>query len=115
MSKRKKPPTAMTQALRTAAPWHHFENCEGWTVAGPNHELVAYCDHPLDDKIDEPSPAEANAQLIAAAPDLLDALEQAVAALNEAPRFAVLGLDTDSYKIAAICDKAIAKAKRGAA
>jgi hypothetical protein len=50
-----------------------------------------------------------------AAPDLLDALEQATAALNHAPRFAAPGLDTDSYRIASICDKAIAKAKGGAA
>src|SRR5580704_9859331 len=45
-----------------------------------------------------------------AARDLLDALEKAVRALNEVPRFKVPGLDTDSYKIAAICDRAIAKA-----
>lgn len=50
-----------------------------------------------------------------AAQDLLDALEEAVAALNQAPRFAVPGLDTDSYRIASICDKAIAKAKGGVA
>ena len=115
MTKRTKPPAATARTLLTAAPWHHFENCEGWTIAGPNHELVAYCDHSLDDKVDERSPAEANAQLIAAAPDLFDALEQAVAALNEAPRFAVPGLNSDSYRIASICDKAIAKAKGGAA
>jgi len=46
-----------------------------------------------------------------AAGDLLDALRQAVQALNEAPRFPVPGLLTDSYRIAAICDRAIAKAK----
>jgi hypothetical protein len=50
-----------------------------------------------------------------AARDLLDALEQAVQALNTAPRFAVRHLDTDSYKIAAVCDRAIARAKGGAA
>jgi hypothetical protein len=65
----------MTQTLHTPGPWHHFENCEGWTVAGHDNEVVAYCDHPLDDKVDEPSPAEANAQLIAAALDMLEALE----------------------------------------
>jgi len=46
-----------------------------------------------------------------AAQHLLDALEQAVAALNQTSRFAVPGLDTDSYRIASICDQAIAKAK----
>jgi hypothetical protein len=49
-----------------------------------------------------------------AAQDLLDALEQAVQALNTAPRFAVPHLDTDSYKIASVCDRAVAKAKGGA-
>jgi hypothetical protein len=48
------------------------------------------------------------------APTLLDALQQAVAALNTAPRFAVPSFDTDSYRIAALCDLAIAKAKGGA-
>ena len=53
-------------------------------------------------------------RLCLAAQDLLDALQQAVQALNEAPRFPVPGLLSDSYKIAAICDRAIAKAKGGA-
>jgi hypothetical protein len=50
-----------------------------------------------------------------AASDLLDALEQAVQALNCTPRFPVPQLLSDSYKIAAVCDRAIAKAKGGAA
>ncbi len=49
-----------------------------------------------------------------AARDLLEALEQAVAALNTVPRFPVPSLLSCSYRIAAICDKAIAKAKGGA-
>ncbi len=49
-----------------------------------------------------------------AGPTLLAALEQAVAALNTAPRFRVPSLDTDSYRIASLCDRAIAKAKGGA-
>jgi hypothetical protein len=51
----------------------------------------------------------------AIAKEMLDALEQAVQALNTAPRFRIPHLKTNSYKIAAICDKAIAKAKGGAA
>jgi len=47
-------------------------------------------------------------------PELLAALEQAVAALNTVPRFRVPSPDTDSYRIASICDRAIAKAKGGA-
>ncbi len=48
-----------------------------------------------------------------AAPELLEALELAVAALNTAPRFTVRvqGTRTDSYDIAAACDRAVAKAK----
>jgi hypothetical protein len=42
-----------------------------------------------------------------AARDLLGALQQAVTALNIAPRFKVPSLDTDSYAIAAVCDRAI--------
>jgi hypothetical protein len=49
-----------------------------------------------------------------AAWELLDALEQAVQALNTAPRFSVPHLDTDSYRIAIVCDHAIRKAKGGA-
>ena len=49
-----------------------------------------------------------------AARDLLAALTRALAALNTAPRFRVASLDTDSYAIAAECDKAIAMAKGGA-
>ena len=62
----------------------------------------------------EPPPPDASAQLIAAASDMLAALEQAIAALNTAPRFPIPSLDTDSYRIAALCDVAIAKAKGGA-
>lgn len=50
-----------------------------------------------------------NAHLIAAAPDLLKALREAVRALNTAARFSVG--TTDSYAIAALCDAAIAKAE----
>ena len=40
-------------------------------------------------------------------PTLLEALQQALTALNTAPRFRVPSLETNSYKIAAICDAAI--------
>jgi len=46
-----------------------------------------------------------------AARELLEALEQAVAALNAAPRFRIPSLDTDSYAIAATCDRALARTK----
>jgi len=43
--------------------------------------------------------------------DIIAALKQAVAALNTAPRFAVPSLDTDSYRIASACDRALALAQ----
>lgn len=46
-------------------------------------------------------------------PILLNALEQAVQALNAPPRFPVPALLSDSYRIAAICDRAIARVKGG--
>ena len=49
-----------------------------------------------------------------AARQLLEALEAARAALNTAPRFKVPGLGSDSYKIAALCDAALANAKPAA-
>jgi hypothetical protein len=49
------------------------------------------------------------ARLIAAAPEMLAAMKQAVTALNVARRFKVG--ETDSYQIASACDAAIAKAE----
>lgn len=57
---------------------------------------------------------EADAFLMSASAEMLDALQQAVQALNPAPRFKVPRLSTDSYSIAAMCNRAIAKAKGGA-
>jgi hypothetical protein len=42
---------------------------------------------------------------------LRETLALAVTALNTAPRFPVPSLDSDSYKIASLCDTALAKAK----
>ncbi len=83
---------------------------EGYDLSSPVNEIVVND----DDGNELAFWLSEDMRLRLAGQDLLDALEQAVAALNEAPRFAVPGLDTDSYKIAAICDKAIAKAKGGA-
>jgi hypothetical protein len=51
------------------------------------------------------------AQLTLAAEDMLAALEQALAALNTAPRFKVPCFKTDSYAVATLCDHAVKKAK----
>ncbi len=50
-----------------------------------------------------------------AARQLLEALEAAHAALKTAPCFQVPSLNSDSYKIAALCEKALANAKPPAA
>jgi len=44
--------------------------------------------------------------------NLIAVLQQALTALNTAPRFKVPSLETDSYRIAALCDEVIAKTKR---
>lgn len=69
----------------------------------------------IRDEEDEPTGAfwqSDDLRVHLAARELLDALEQAVAALNTAPRFTVPGsVHGDSYGIAALCDAAIAKAR----
>jgi hypothetical protein len=95
----------------TPGPWFHLENGDGFSVHGPDGSHVCYCEHATEwDDTGDPCehPAEANAQLITAAPELLAALEQAVAALSPAPR------DTDTSRIVELCERAIAKAKGGA-
>jgi ribosomal protein L37AE/L43A len=49
----------------------------------------------------------------AAPDDLLDALQQALTALNTAPRFAVPALSTNSYAIARNCEQAIKASREG--
>jgi hypothetical protein len=53
----------------------------------------------------------ADYRLRLAGPDLVEALGQALRALNSAPKFAVPSLATDSYEIAARCERALAKAR----
>lgn len=79
---------------------------------GEHYQSIFRIHH--DHDITQPE-AEANARLISAAPDMPAALEQAVVALNTAPRFKapLLGV-IDSDAVAAICEAAIAKAKGGA-
>jgi hypothetical protein len=83
-----------------------FESCVDWIVMNEitirdedGNDVALWMDDDL--------------RLRLAARPLLAALEKALAALNQAPRFRVPGLDMDSYEIAALCDKAIAEAKGG--
>lgn len=72
---------------------------------------IAICRHGDDDELARWLDDEMRLRLFAA--DLLEALKQARTALNTAPRFAVPSLDTDSYRIATICERAIARATGG--
>ena len=89
-------------------------------------EELDFCTYDTSDDLDSIEIWDANRETVAnwqseelllrqAAAALLTALEQAVAALNAEPRFRVPQLGTDSYAIAALCDRAIQKAKGGAA
>ena len=87
-----------------------------WKVSHDEHEPYWNIDMPRQDGSPGYGSAhgmvyttEADAHLIAAAPELLAALQEAVTALNVKEKFPVY--DTDSYAIAARCDKAIAKAE----
>lgn len=106
----------MTQtAKHTLGPWQ--DNDAGLIygqVSGDDDEAPFVCDVcacPPDYTAQE----KANSALITAAPEMLDALQQAVQALNTVPRFQVPHLSSDSYRIASICTRAIAMAKGGAA
>ncbi len=46
-------------------------------------------------------------------PELLEALLQAVTALNTAPCFKVPALDSDSYRIAALCEGVLKAVRKG--
>jgi hypothetical protein len=73
-------------ATHTPGPWCYFENNEGYSVRQDSTgEHVAYCDRDIDCDdmdIDGACPAEANARLIAAAPNLLESAERALLALQ---------------------------------
>ena len=80
---------------------------EPYSDCAPVDELVV--DDPDGERVAEWQSPDFLLRL--AAPDLLNALEKAVTALNTARRFKVPKLDTDSYAIAVECVRAIAKAK----
>jgi hypothetical protein len=91
----------------TPGPWE-INTTTGYTdvIATANAtERVCMIDGEGDKDLER---TEANARLIAAAPAMLDALVLAQRALNAAPRFRVG--DTDSYRTAAVVDRAIATA-----
>ena len=103
-------------AKYSPGPWsYHYSPYTLQTDDAPERELPSFevfdaeQNKIFDTNEDLPSEVqEANACLASAAPKLLAALELAQQALNTAPRFRVG--DTDSYKIAATVDRAIAEA-----
>lgn len=96
----------MNPARPTPAPWaYDQETGRIYHADGDVEPTIAV----VDLSNTSPGQAKADGCLISAAPKLLAALLLAQQALNTAPRFRVG--DTDSYKIAATVDKAIAEAK----
>lgn len=87
-------------------PYSEKDKASFWTVYG--HLKTGGVDA-LVDCVDEQN-AEVCASILKIAMHLLEALQLAQRALNAAPRFRVD--DTDSYKIAAKVDAAIAKATK---
>lgn len=99
-----------TETKHTSGPWYAYLEHDWWQID---------VDYVARGRIGEIAPRiaelraftdenKANAYLIAAAPELLEALQQAVRALNIQPNFKVG--DTNSYAIASLCDRSIAKA-----
>jgi hypothetical protein len=113
------------QDIEAETPAQVFERAHALAESDPDIVLDQYfeaSDCPIneievcDDEHDELAVwRDDDLRLRLAARDLLAALQHAATALNTAPRFKVPSLDTDSYAIAAVCDRAIAKATRGGA
>jgi hypothetical protein len=102
-------------ATHTPGPWSCHELNEGYGVLGPNNEHVAYCDYDMDSDdmdIDGADPAEANARLIAKAPDMLDALLDAKRYLERAQSEVDHG-DNDVEKVSCYINAALASVMKG--
>lgn len=92
----------MTQAQHTPGPWVASPNIGYWMVGAPvSEELPAHADRHIGNIY-----SEDNARLIAAAPDLLAALDQVDAYLSP------FDGEEDAYaEIRSVIQQAIAKAK----
>lgn len=79
--RRKKPRGKSAPVPQMApAPWHCFENTEGWTVQAADNSFVAYLDYDLETDYDpdRPHPSMAHARLITGLPDLLRAAQSVI-------------------------------------
>lgn len=102
------PEQALTEAKRIAEERYlelYFENFSGFDAQINEIEVCDPEDNTLAEWLDN------DLRLRLAAADLFEALKQALQALNTAPRFQVRHLGSDSYKIASLCQRAIAKAR----
>jgi hypothetical protein len=93
----------MTKTLHTAAPWHvDFVDTDMVYAANGLRVATTYCDGQDDEMPWEE--VEANASLVAAAPELLEALEFIAADIDEGVK--------DKAAWQRVARRAIAKAKR---
>jgi hypothetical protein len=107
-----------TTATHTPGPWNveHPYGEPGVYVAGPNTGLIAKLCAPDSHlfNADKPVSIDANARLIAAAPELLAALESALKLIATARQYFPKSLrDSDKFQLEQTCSeagKAIAKA-----
>jgi hypothetical protein len=104
---------SMEDAAKIGADLRTDQAAEIGDCAGAN--LYALVDIEDDEDFEHSSVVDFEAgRMVDSGPAMLRALELAVAALNCVSRFPVPGLLTCSYRIAATCDHAIAKAKGAA-
>ena len=102
----------MTQGKHTPGPW--VRDC--WDIlgkakrhgGGTGHVCEVSCSNGADEKYWEDGEADANARLIAAAPDLLKALADAHRCLSVAVKHA--GGDPDAHHVCNAASAAIARA-----
>lgn len=98
----------MDKQKHTPGPWKAAHNAPfRWAIHGPRNEWIAQTDAAFDDgSSGSPDACEANARLIAAAPDLLAVCRAVVAGTNAKNGF--VGVGSDIYMAARA---AIAKAE----
>jgi len=96
----------MTQTQHTSGPWTALEILDGIAIKDSRNVTIAYCDYATDADETEISEweTEANARLIAAAPDLFAALQSIVEMIDP------YSLDKQGREARAKAERAIWKA-----
>ena len=98
-------------AGHTPGPWGLYARTDGWQVYSESRSHVGYA---YASVMDPPEVGVANAALIVSAPELLEALEAAVADLEQTLRWRGEGWECSEDELLGKARAAIAKA-RGAA